>query len=125
MERSSPAAWCERCAASPPSRQIRARRIRRCDDPSPACPWPAAPGRGCWSVLESVENAFRYARSSSVLPANIDVLAGLEYHHLSGLSPARPAPSMPKKAGLLPAFAALLRRRDLPARLGLDHLEMR
>ena len=29
-----------------------------------ACPWPATPGRVCWSVLESGENAFQCAARS-------------------------------------------------------------
>src|SRR6266446_7545517 len=67
-DRCSPAAWCGTCAAWPSARQNQAPRIRRRDDPCRACPWPAAPDRGCWSVLESEENAFQCARSSGVLP---------------------------------------------------------
>src|SRR6202030_3684305 len=110
-----PAAWCGRCAAWPPSPQSRTRRIRHCDDPWPACPWPAAPGRVCWSVLESVENAFQCAGSSGVLPGGILGTAGLEYHYLPGLSPARRAPSIPEKAGFCRALAhrdRSRRRRD-------------
>ena len=68
------------------------------DDPGSACPWPAAPGRARWSGLESEENAFQCAGSSGVLPG-IFGFAAVEYHYLAGLSPARRAPSMHKKAG--------------------------
>src|ERR1700694_5410796 len=72
-DRRSPAASCGKCAARPPSPQSQARRIQDCDDPCRACPWPGAPGRVCWSVLESGGNAFQYARSSRVLPGTIVV----------------------------------------------------
>ena len=75
-DRSSPAAWCGKCAGSPPARHDRVRRIRHRDDPWWACPWPAAPGRARWSALESEENAFQCAGSSSVLPGQSRLCSG-------------------------------------------------
>ena len=89
----------------------RVRRIPRRGDPGSACPWPAAPGRVRWSVLESEENAFQYAGSSGVLPGG-SVSQALEYHYSAGLSPAQrtPHPSNGKILFRTPTRSGRVRR---------------
>src|SRR6185437_1640157 len=55
-------------AERPQARHGRAWRTPGHDDPWSACPWPAAPGRARWWVLESGENAFQYAKSWASFP---------------------------------------------------------